>query len=614
MCLATFVAYGAGEENLDTRGTAMEMIRTYRGCCAQCLVLSDYTKPGPYTVETLLIYLEGEFILSKDDQGLCYLLIGNAVRLALRMGLHRDPTKVGGNITPFQGELRRRVWHLLVQIDLLASFHIGLPGMVQGIESDNFYPRNLRDEDFSEDSIELPPSRPETEMTPMSYTICKGRICHVFGKIATQVNLLSLPTYDEVMKLDRLLHEADSQIPSFLRMKSLELSITDSPELIIQRFSIALLYQKSRCMLHRRYLTKEKECPTFSYSKKVGLEAAMELLSYQSSVHEAALPGGPLSKDRWFLSSLSMHDFLLAAMIVYYCAAQLTQGSPHNGNASSEKFQILWRDMVNALQKSHAVWADTKTMSAASKKAFKVVGLMLKNINVTASHVLSGSNLVGDSEGAFANIGGPDVISRLSLQGMSKFMFLLHLSAFMLLQLSFFIPLFHATMITMMAPRISTLICSQLDFTPPTTMNSNYDDSNDLWQLGASDRTTPLSGFGMQLDLDPMSMPLEPLEAMIDMPATFDWVSPISKIWKSWSTISIYYSHSHILTCFTPYRIFSTITFDLGLNKLQINGLPLIPKILHFKPTIIMAYNYFQFYLITECASTAPRHTFTEKL
>jgi hypothetical protein len=123
MCLATFAAYSAGEENPDARGTPMEMIRTYRGCCAQCLVLSNYAQPGPYTLETFLVYMEGEFVLSKDDQMNCYLMIGIAVRLAMRMGLHRDSDIVAGNISPFQGEMRRRIWNLMVQIDQLVSFH-----------------------------------------------------------------------------------------------------------------------------------------------------------------------------------------------------------------------------------------------------------------------------------------------------------------------------------------------------------------------------------------------------------------------------------------------------------------------------------------------------------
>lgn len=322
MCLATFAALGAGEGNADTRGTPMEMIQFYRGCSAQCLVLSNYARPGPYTLETFLIYIEGEFLLSKDDQMNCYLVVGVAVRLAMRMGLHRDPDNLGGNITPYQGEYRRRIWHLLVQMDLMVSFHIGLPSMAQAVKSDTRVPLNLRDQDFDEDTTELPPSRPETEITGMSYTLAKGRIARIFGKVVEQANLLTLPPYDEVMALDQELHQAFAAVPPMLRMVPMELLITDSPQLILQRYSLAVLFHKSRCVLHRKYLMKGKDNVEFAYSKKGGIEASMELLSIQFEVHEVVQPGGPLCKDKWFISSLSMHDLLLAGTIVYLSLIQ----------------------------------------------------------------------------------------------------------------------------------------------------------------------------------------------------------------------------------------------------------------------------------------------------
>jgi hypothetical protein len=135
LVIATCVAVGAGEKSQDDRGSPPKMIRSYRQCCVQALVLSHYTKPGPYTLEAFLIYMEGEFLLSKVDQVQCYLLVGTSARLALRMGLHRDPSKIGGQITPFQGEMRRRLWHHLKQIDLLAAFHIGLPSATQYVRN-----------------------------------------------------------------------------------------------------------------------------------------------------------------------------------------------------------------------------------------------------------------------------------------------------------------------------------------------------------------------------------------------------------------------------------------------------------------------------------------------
>ncbi|CZR59735.1 uncharacterized protein PAC_09629 [Phialocephala subalpina] len=315
--LATLSGLASGEVHPDSRGTPYEMLRAYKENCVQCLVLSDYTKPTRYTLETMMIYGEVEFLMSRDDQVQCYLLMGVAVRLALRMGLHRDSSKIGTHFTPFEAESRRRMWYHINQLDLLASFHNGLPGMIQTIESDTLPPRNLLDEDFDEDCTELPPSRPESEMTPMSYALCKGRLSDEAGKIMAIANKLQLPPFGEVLKLDLSLREAYDKVPPQLRLDESEITVTDSPSTILKRFSVSVLFEKSRCMLHRKFLMKAREHPEYQYSMQAGLDASMKILHRQGLIHQAASPGGPLALNRWFLSSLSTHSFLLAAMIIY---------------------------------------------------------------------------------------------------------------------------------------------------------------------------------------------------------------------------------------------------------------------------------------------------------
>ena len=69
----------------------------------------------------------------------------------------------------------------------------------------------------------------------MSYTLAKGRLARVFGKIVEQANLLTVPDYAEVTALDRELQQAFSAIPPFLRAVPMDVCITDSAELIIRR-------------------------------------------------------------------------------------------------------------------------------------------------------------------------------------------------------------------------------------------------------------------------------------------------------------------------------------------------------------------------------------------
>jgi len=410
MSLATFASYRTGVEIPDQRGSHMEIIQMYRGCCSQSLVLSDYNKPGFYTIETLLFYGEGGLIMNNIAQVSGYTLAGVVVRLALRMGLHRDPSKVGGKLSAFQAEFRRRIWHQIVQIDQLVSFHIGLPAMATAIESDTELPGNFRDEDFDSDTVKLPPPRPDTEFTPMSYTIAKSRLCKAFGMVAAQANKLSLPPYEEVMKIDTLLNDAYAKVPSLLRLTPLELAITDSAAIIMKRFSLALMYYRSRCVLHRQYLLKAKDSALFAYSKHAGLDASMKLLHIQISAHRAIQPDGHLSKSVWFMSSLVVHDFLLAATIVYLNLIQVIE-------TTRKPLDDEQMSMLQAIEKSHAIWSQTKDDIEAAKKASDILELMLVKIKlaINKNNSFDGNNCIPPADKPMPN--GDAWMADLSLNG-----------------------------------------------------------------------------------------------------------------------------------------------------------------------------------------------------
>jgi len=145
-------------------------------------------------------------------------------------------------------EMRRRLWNHLIQVEVLSSFHVELPGMISNIDSDTLAPRNLRDTDFDETSTVLPPSRPYTDLVPMSYSIWKGSLCKISGKISTVANRLQLPKYADILELDQELLNCYLEIPPHWVQSSLDLDIADPPGVIIKRLSTALIFHKSRCM------------------------------------------------------------------------------------------------------------------------------------------------------------------------------------------------------------------------------------------------------------------------------------------------------------------------------------------------------------------------------
>ena len=135
------------------------------------MILANYTKTPPYTIEAFLLYFGTEFVRSVDSQFSVYMLVGMIVRLCFRMGYHRDPSRFP-NISPYRGELRRRKWLVVMSLDLITSAQAGLPRMIMPFMHDTQEPRNLDEDDLHEDMLELPPSRPETELTQLHQPLC----------------------------------------------------------------------------------------------------------------------------------------------------------------------------------------------------------------------------------------------------------------------------------------------------------------------------------------------------------------------------------------------------------------------------------------------------------
>lgn len=114
--------------------TPIQRFRQYRAAAGSALTSSSrdglygFSPPGPLTCAPLLLYVEADFLINRTSQMNCYLLSSVCIRIMLKMGLHRDPSKLPGSpLSPFEAEMGRRMWNLAIQIDLMVAFYLGLP-------------------------------------------------------------------------------------------------------------------------------------------------------------------------------------------------------------------------------------------------------------------------------------------------------------------------------------------------------------------------------------------------------------------------------------------------------------------------------------------------------
>lgn len=355
-------------------GQPMHVCDLYRVYSAQCLALDDVTKPGKYKVEALILYFGIEYLRLSDASRGTSILMTMTVRLAMHMGLHRDPNHYS-NLSIYETEMRRRLWTLLMEIDLLVAFQFGLPANVQPRYFDTGLPRNFLDEDFDETTTVVPQERPQTERTPALYTIVKSRLVAAFADILSTVTSRDQPTYGEVLRLDKKLEKAHDDIPPLLRMRTFSLSIPDPVDLIMQRLWIELMYQKARIVLHRRYFTVARSDNRYRYSHFACIDAATLILQHQFDIHNEMVPGGRLSKERWFLSSLSTHDFLLANMMLCLELSHLLR--KRDGDFDTTPEPIDKERLLNIISTSRTIWQARCDESAEATRAFKILSRML---------------------------------------------------------------------------------------------------------------------------------------------------------------------------------------------------------------------------------------------
>ncbi|KAJ5730193.1 uncharacterized protein N7483_004701 [Penicillium malachiteum] len=202
------------------------------GSAGKSLVKGEYHRPQPLVLEALAIYAQCKNMQSLDPSREAGTILAMTVQIAYEMGYHWDPESLG-LFTVFEGEMRRRFWALLKQVDLMVSFQLGLPSNIYLKNCNTKSPRNLSDADFNVDTETLPPSRSENEYTGLLWLIFKDRQMGSFSAACREALSFDEKSETQILELDNEIRRVHSKIPSVLRARPMADSITDPPFLIM---------------------------------------------------------------------------------------------------------------------------------------------------------------------------------------------------------------------------------------------------------------------------------------------------------------------------------------------------------------------------------------------
>ncbi|PVH93292.1 hypothetical protein DM02DRAFT_619357 [Periconia macrospinosa] len=114
-----------------------------------------------------------------DDARKIWTLTGLAVRMAQTLGIHRDGAHF--NLTPFEIEMRRRLWWQVCILDARASEDHGCDPTIVEAQFDTKMPLNVNDTDLHPDMKDFPAER--QGFTEMTFSLIRFEVTNIFRRI-----------------------------------------------------------------------------------------------------------------------------------------------------------------------------------------------------------------------------------------------------------------------------------------------------------------------------------------------------------------------------------------------------------------------------------------------
>ncbi len=131
-------------------------LKKYRFACEQALARAGFLSTQELVVlQSFTLFLN--CVRRYDDSRYVWTLTGLLIRLAQALGIHRDGAKFG--ISPFQTEMRRRLWWQICTLDVRASEDHGSDPSIGDQTFDTSFPLNINDADIDSNSKEAPKER-----------------------------------------------------------------------------------------------------------------------------------------------------------------------------------------------------------------------------------------------------------------------------------------------------------------------------------------------------------------------------------------------------------------------------------------------------------------------
>lgn len=259
--------------------------------------------------------------------------LGLLVRMAMTMGLHRDPSEFSHEILPFWAEQRRKLWATILELDIHMSLQCNLPSCVREGDFTCRPPRNLNDEELHPNMIELPQPKPIEVDTDSRIQVFAANTLSTRFKVVDLVNRIdALQDYQQILDIGNELEQALEDI-RYVIPRGQPGDTNEAHRHWMTRVMLDMNCRRPLLALYRPFALSSADAPQQIMTGY--LKSCMILLSYLEEMDPLA-PGYP---HIWHTHHLILRrDIMHASFGVCYYMKHIQSSAVNTQEAGSSGF------------------------------------------------------------------------------------------------------------------------------------------------------------------------------------------------------------------------------------------------------------------------------------
>ncbi|KAI1863130.1 hypothetical protein JX265_001443 [Neoarthrinium moseri] len=336
------------------------LIKQYRYGTEQALAKANFLNTSDLVVIqafTLFLVLVRRY----DDTRFSWTLTGLLIRISQSIGTHREGTHFG-NLTPFEVEMRRRLWWAICVLDLRSAEDQGTELTIAEHTFDTQFPMNVNDSDISPDMKEFP--RERQGASDMTFCLIRYEICSLARRLHAASNPMAPCPKDTQLTLQQ---REDMLLEMFERVEDRYLKPETDQNVDLLHWVAAAI---ARLIMAKMSLIIYQPVLFPSPGQEVSQEVRDRLFNSSTEVVEynRLLNSEPKCKQyRWLFQTYTQWH-AVAYLLLEVCRRPWSSSVERAWLALNSVFNNTEPHEFNKLAQNGAVWLPLKRLMLKARK------------------------------------------------------------------------------------------------------------------------------------------------------------------------------------------------------------------------------------------------------